>query len=408
MVCLAAAPGARRLFLLATALAAVLLSALLLVPVASPRAAASDEPGSASAAPDTSFGSATPSDKYVQAFQQQVSQQLQSALAQANDTQESRLRGFEQQQRQLEGELRAVEQSLAGGGAAGAGAATPEIEAPRVYARQPKAPEGASDNATAALGGFLPGALGAMAPEPGAALATAGPNEERAVALLAAPRNPRPREANIAPHGFIDVRLLNGVVAVLGGPDRESIVALSGDYQSANGFVSNLDGCLALVQGKPEIAAGRIDFKLSRLTCNFADGASRTWDASGWLVDADGIRGLRAVIVDNSARKAAVAAAGGAVGGLGQRLSQQQYQVSAGPVALGSSSTFTGSPARDALGGAGTGAANALGQSIADYYNLYTPSLQVGGGTPVTVVLANDLRLPPAGRDISQTHTAAP
>lgn len=221
-------------------------------------------------------------------------------------------------------------------------------------------------------------------------------------------RGGRAAEANIAPHGFVEGRLLNGVVAVQGGPDRDSIVALSGNYQSANGFVARLDGCMALVQGKPEIATGRIDFKLSRLTCNFTDGASRTWDAAGWLVDADGIRGVRAVIVDNSARKTAVAAAGGAVGGLGQRLSQQQYQVSAGPGGFGSSSTFAGSPVRDALGGASTGAANALGQSIADYYNLYAPSLQVGGGTPVTVVLANDLRLPPSGREISQTHTATP
>jgi len=411
MTALAAAPGARRLLLLAAALAAVLLAAVLLAPVTAPRAAGADDASGNAAPAGTSFGSATPSDKYVQAFQQQVSQQLQSALAQANDTQESRLRGFEQQQRQLEDQLRAVEQSLAGGNAAGAAAsaALPDIEAPHVYARQAKAPEAASDSASDPLAGLLPGPLGTQSAESGAALAAApAPYDERMGNLAATARSPRPRDANIAPHGFIDGRLLNGVVAVLGGPDRESIVALSGNYQSANGFVSNLDGCLALVQGKPEIAAGRIDFKLSRLTCNFANGASRTWDASGWLVDADGIRGLRAVIVDNSARKAAVAAAGGAVGGLGQRLSQQQYQVSAGPVALGSSSTFTGSPARDALGGAGTGAANALGQSIADYYNLYTPSLQVGGGTPVTVVLANDLRLPPAGRDISQTHTATP
>ena len=117
---------------------------------------------------------------------------------------------------------------------------------------------------------------------------------------------------------------------------------------------------------------------------------------------------MRAVIVDNTGRKAAVAAAGGAIGGLGQRLSQQQYQFSNGPGGIGSSTTFTGSPGRDASGGAATGAANALGQSIADYYNLYAPSLQVGGGTPVTVVLANDLRLPPSGRDLSETHLASP
>ena len=415
--------GAPRLLLLtAVALVAVLATALLLMPVGAPRAAAGDEAAAAAPPPATNFGSATPSDKYVQAFQQQVSQQLQSALVQANETQEGRLRNFEQQQHQLEDQLRAVEQSVASGAIAGAtrggGGIDAELEAPRVNTRHPIAPETGANPGAGALAAVLPGALGALAGEPlhatpgafGPAAPGSAPYDERAYGASSSTtpaRRPGRRSQYRA------ARLCRGAPAQRRG--RRAGRTRSRQHrrakrqlQSANGFVARLDGCMALVQGKPEIATGRIDFKLSRLTCNFTDGASRTWDAAGWLVDADGIRGVRAVIVDNSARKTAVAAAGGAVGGLGQRLSQQQYQVSAGPGGFGSSSTFAGSPVRDALGGASTGAANALGQSIADYYNLYAPSLQVGGGTPVTVVLANDLRLPPSGREISQTHTATP
>jgi conjugal transfer pilus assembly protein TraB len=212
--------------------------------------------------------------------------------------------------------------------------------------------------------------------------------------------------ANLSPHGFVDGRLLNGVVAIVGGSERESVVALTGSYRAANGFLTDLNGCLALVQGRPELPAGRIDFKVSRLTCNFPDGASKTWDVSGWLVDTDGIRGLRARIVENVGRKTLVAAAGGALGGLGRRLSQQQYQINAGPLA--STSTFIGSATHDAVGGSAEGAAGALEQSIADYYNLYAPSLQVGGGTPTSVVIANELRFPPSGHLSTQTHMSAP
>lgn len=212
--------------------------------------------------------------------------------------------------------------------------------------------------------------------------------------------------ANLSPHGFVEGRLLNGVVAVVGGPERESIVALTGRYRAANGFFTDLDGCFALVQGRPDLAAGRIDFKVSRLTCNFPDGASKTWDISGWLVDRDGIRGLRAAIVQNVGRKALVATAGGALAGFGQRLSQQQYQVNASP--LGSSTSFIGNATRDALGSSATGAANAMGQSIADYYNLYAPSLQVGGGTPATLIIANELKFPASAVRLTQTHTALP
>ncbi len=397
---------------------AALAAALLFTPTSSPRAAnPADAGGAPAGSSDTSFGTATPTEKFVQSFQQQVTQQLQSALAQSNETQEARLRGVEQQQNQLGDQLQALGQSLQGNGVHGGGNANPgafadTVEAPRVNARQVAGADPNPDGATP-LASLLPAGpvFGREAPPGGAERAAIGVTPDdlmtEPVVYLPGGRSRRV-DANIAPHGFVEGRLLNGVVAIQGGPERESIVALHGDYQSANGFLSHLDGCMALVQGRPEIAAGRIDFKLSRLTCNFPDGSSRTWDASGWLVDADGIRGVRAVIVDNTGRKVAVAAAGGAVGGLGQRLSQQQYQISTGPGALGSSTTFIGSPESDALGGAASGAANALGQSIADYYSLYSPSLQVGGGTPVTVVLANDLRLPPSGRDLSQTHSAYP
>jgi conjugal transfer pilus assembly protein TraB len=421
---------------IALGLVLALLAGAVLLPASAPRAAsgeetaATNEPGAP--ADPVNFGGATPTEKFVQSFQQQVSQQLQSALAQSNEAQEARLRAFEQQQKELSEQMQSIEQNVAQprkfGATANAGANGPsglvpdpvEVEPPRVNTRRATTAESGTEpngsNFSAPLSSAWAGALGDAGgtADPilnaGHALSAGLPDDRSAPGGYAPAATGRSRygEANVAPHGFIEGRLLNGVVAVQGGPDRDSIVALSGSYQSANGFTTDLDGCLALVQGKPEIASGRIDFKLSRLTCNFPDGASRTWDAAGWLVDADGIRGVRATIVDNTARKAAVAAAGGAVGGLGQRLSQQQYQVNSGPGGFGSSSTFTGSPGSDALGGAANGAANALAQSINDYYNLYAPSLQVGGGARVTVVLANDLRMPPSGRDLTQTHVAAP
>ena len=426
-----ARPWVARTRTLALAVAGCLAIAgvVLLFPADSPRAAG-DDAGTDAKGDSSNFGSATPTDRFIQSFQQQVSQQLQSALAQSNQMQEERLRQFEQQQKELGDQLQSIQQSIeasgpsAGRAAVGASgdqdpgspATGLDSEPPHVNSRRPQSGDaaaeshaavasaaslfGVGEDSTDESAGGIGGGIGAY-PRP------------TAVSFAGGARPGRPGDPDIAPHGFVEGRLLNGVVAVLGGPDRESIVALRGDYQSANGFSTDLDGCFALVQGRPEIAAGRIDFKLSRLTCNFHDGASRTWDAAGWLVDGDGIRGVRATIVENVGRKAIAAAAGGAIGGVGQRLSQEQYQIntisgSAGGPVSGSSSTFIGSTGLDAAGGAASGAANAIGQSITEYYNLFTPSLQVGGGTPVTVVLANDLRLPPSGHDITQTHLATP
>jgi conjugal transfer pilus assembly protein TraB len=322
----------------------------------------------AAATPAADFGTAIPSDRFVHEFQKEVVQQLQSTLTQAGREQDERLQRFEQQAQELRLQSDALARSvqqLQSRGEPAEGEAPDQ--APRVNARSaPRADTGAD----------------------AAAPASAAPASQ----------------ANLSPHGFAEGRLLNGVVAIVGGPERESIVALHGEYEAANGFTTDLDGCFALVQGRPELPAGRIDFKVARLTCNFPDGASKTWDVAGWLVDPDGIRGVRARIVQNAGRKALVATAGGALAGFGRRLSTEQYQVNAGPLA--SSSTFIGNAAHDTLGGSAEGAAGALGQSIADYYNLYAPSLQVGGGTQVSLVIANELKFPASGRNSTQTHTS--
>jgi conjugal transfer pilus assembly protein TraB len=339
------------------------------------------------------FGDAVHNDRFVHEFQRQVIQQLQSTLNQASREQDERLHRFEEKQNaKLREQSEALQRSIAElQSHLSERPASDASDAPRVNVRQfrdevaPDSPPGPDSRA------LEPGLI----PPP----RSASPQAPRAARAKGA-------TANLSPHGFIEGRLLNGVVAVVGGAERESVVALTGPYQAANGFATDLDGCFALVQGRPELPAGRIDFKVSRLTCNFPDGASKTWDVSGWLVDTDGIRGLKARIVQNAGRKALVAAGGGALSGFGRRLSQQQYQVNAG--ALASSSTFIGNATHDAIGGSADGAATALEQSIADYYNLYAPSLQVGGGTPASIVIANELKFPPSGRFSTQTHIASP
>jgi hypothetical protein len=363
-----------------------------------------------------SFGAAVPSEQFVQNFQQQVTRQLQSALSDAREQSESRMREWSEQQQQATLQLLQSQRSSDDARRERSGSSgdqddlssQPQVhsrEAPAVQSRPgPGAqPERAEEMPTPDGGGLagLPARMPALAI---AAASGAGPRAAPGAGSDGPAREGAARRHNVSPHGFVAGRLLNGVIAVVGGPDRESIVALQGRYEGANGFASNLDGCLALVQGHSDPAAGRIDFKLSRLTCNFPGGASHTWDAAGWLVDADGIRGLRATLVANVGAKAALAAAGGAIDGLGQRLSQEQYRSASSP--LGTSAAFQGNASRDALGGAASGSARSASQAMADAYNLFPPSLQVGGGTPVTVVLANDLRLPAQARATSPTFPA--
>ena len=390
-------PLLKRPRLLIAALLAMLASlAALIAHSPAPAAAAPPQPAiDASAASATSFGDAVPNEKFVHEFQHQVIQQLQSTLNQASKEQDERLQRFEQQQTQrLHDQTDALQRTVDAMQSRLVDPTGDLAGAPHVNARRMS--DGPARTAT-------PPIEEARAPEPKPLSIPLSDQLDPSSSQFA---RTKASGANLSPHGFVEGRLLNGVVAIVGGPERESIVALTGRYEAANGFATDLNGCFALVQGRPELPAGRIDFKVSRLTCNFPDGASKTWDVAGWLVDPDGIRGVRAEIVQNAGRKAIVAAAGGALSGFGRHLSQQQYEFSAGPIA--SSSTFIGNSSHDAIGSSADGAANALEQSIADYYNLYAPSLQVGGGTMVSLVIANELKFPPSGRLSTQTHSAIP
>ena len=342
------------------------------------------------------FGGAVPNERFVHEFQRQVIQQLQSTLDQASREQDQRLQHFEDQQNQrLREQSEALQRTideLHGQNSEHPSKEVAVINVPRVNVRHFRE-EPNPENFPAV-------------PDPRMSEPLSEGTGRKSAAEPRHSSRAKTSSANLSPHGFVEGRLLNGVVAVVGGSERESVVALTGSYQAANGFLTDLDGCFALVQGRPELPAGRIDFKVSRLTCNFPDGASKTWDVSGWLVDTDGIRGLRARIVQNVGRKAVVASAGGALAGFGRRLTQQQYQINAGPLA--STSTFIGNATHDAVGGSAEGAASALEQSIADYYNLYAPSLQVGGGTPTSLVIANELKFPVSGQLSTQTHSSTP
>lgn len=206
----------------------------------------------------------------------------------------------------------------------------------------------------------------------------------------------------IPPNGFISGRLLNGVVATVGEQASMFLVALEGQYKAANGFTVNLNGCMASVEGRANLAAGRIEGKPAEITCNFPrEGRVQTWPVAGWVVDdKDGIRGLSASIVDNTGKKITASALAAAIGTAGATLASKQYTTTTG--GGGTASSMTGSPSEAVAGGAVLGAGHGLSAAVNEHFALYRPTLQVGGGVPVTLVIANELPVPPEGSHITR------
>jgi conjugal transfer pilus assembly protein TraB len=212
--------------------------------------------------------------------------------------------------------------------------------------------------------------------------------------------------AVVPPNGFVRGRLLSGMVATVGAQPTAGLVRLEGRYTTANGFVADLNGCVVALEATPNLPAGRIEGRPARLTCNFEDGRSQTWDVGGWVVDgADGIRGVRGVIVSNEEKKIALRSFGAALDAAGKVIVQGQMTFQTGP--FGTIGTMTGDPTKALGGGALSGAGEALSEEIQNYYKLFAPSIQVGADTQVTVVLTHPLDLPPEGSYVSSNYVRA-
>jgi conjugal transfer pilus assembly protein TraB len=210
--------------------------------------------------------------------------------------------------------------------------------------------------------------------------------------------------AVVPPNGFIRGRLLSGMVATVGAQPTASLIRLEGQYRTANGFVVDLNGCMLAAEATANLAAGRIEGKPARLTCNFDDGRSQTWDVGGWLVDgSDGIRGVKGVIVSNEEKKVALRSFGAALDAAGKVIVQDQYTYQTSPI--GTVGTLTGDAGKAVAGGALSGAGAALNEEVQNYYRLFAPSIQVGAQTAVTVVLTNPLDLPAEGSYVATTYT---
>lgn len=210
-------------------------------------------------------------------------------------------------------------------------------------------------------------------------------------------------EPVIPPNGFVDGRTLNGVVAVVGAPPVPFQIKLVGKYRAANGFVINLDGCIAYAEGRADLPSKRVKGKPAKLTCNFQDGSSQTWDVAGYITDKDGIEGILGEVNDNSDKKLTGATIAGGISVAGNALSRAQTSTFTG--GGGAVSAFTGSIGQDLAGGLLQGGGAELSKQFQEYYNSYASSVQVGGNRDVTLVLLNELTVPEPGRSITANRT---
>jgi hypothetical protein len=220
----------------------------------------------------------------------------------------------------------------------------------------------------------------------------------------AEPNPPEQFKAIIPPQGFIKARLLNGVIVRSEQP-RVVLARMSGSYIAPNGYKASLDGCLASIEVVADFSAGRIDGKPVAMTCNVRGGFSKTYGLAGYIVDQDGIRGIRASISNNAQQKITIAGVSGALTGVGTVLSQRQIITTTD--LRQTTTAAVGDVGRAAAGGLLEGVGKGVQGSLQEYYQLFQTTMQTDNSTVFSIVILNQIELGPEAAHLSPLKVRA-
>lgn len=196
---------------------------------------------------------------------------------------------------------------------------------------------------------------------------------------------------------FAPVAILNGIDAGTSSGSRSNPMPLLMRVQDhavlpgASNY--SLRSCFALGSGYGELSAERVYVRLARLSCvDRDDRLVLSVPIQGYIVDSDGVLGLRGQVVDRQGARLGKALLAGFAEGLSSALGGAQGTITSS--VLGNTTSVTGSEAMRASGLAG--ASTAAGQ-LAEFYlneaqNIF-PVITVAGGRTATIVITEDVGL---------------
>lgn len=362
---------------------------------------------------------------------------------------ETRLRGLDERNKELERELKALrDQMQRGGGSlpsspgetrstpafdsfitpdAAPGKAETSVESLKnepVFRRSPlpppPPPPAGSRNAAS---GFPSQPLVApptrtagganTAPLPPAILSVRiGAAEDKTRAPATKPAAPVATVHNTLPTGsFARAVLLSGVDAPTGGLARTNphpvLLRVMELAQLPNHYRSRVKECFVTAAAYGDLSAERAYMRLEKLSCVMKTGEVLDLAVKGYVTGEDGKNGFRGKVVSKQGQLIARALFAGIASGLGSSIAQSYAQVATSP--LGTVQTVD--PADIAKTGVATGVSNAL-EKVADFYieraNELYPIIEVDSARIGEIVLTDAVTLGEAFERNSHARPRAP
>ena len=361
---------------------------------------------------------------------------------------ETRLRGLDERNKELERELKAMrDQMLRGGNAlplpsGGDAQSSPAFDsfvkpddlanpsapkapdsAPEPTVRRPALPPPPPPAARNAASGFPSQPLVPPAARVGSAANAAplgpailsvriGAAEDKTKAPATKPAAPVATVFNTLPTGaFARAVLLSGVDAPTGGLARTNphpvLLRVMELAQLPNHYRSRVKECFVTAAAYGDLSAERAYMRLEKLSCVMKTGEVLDLALKGYVTGEDGKNGFRGKVVSKQGQLIARALFAGIASGLGSSIAQSYAQVATSP--LGTVQTVD--PADIAKTGVATGVSNAL-EKVADFYieraNELYPIIEVDSARIGEIVLTDAVTLGEAFERNSHARPRAP
>jgi hypothetical protein len=197
----------------------------------------------------------------------------------------------------------------------------------------------------------------------------------------------------IPPGSYVKAKVMTGVEAPE-GKTYPVLLQLDYAYIVPNKKRLDLSGCFMIVKSQGDLSTERVQMQASKLSCVSQDGKMFERDVSGYVADdKDNSFAVMGSVNSKQDRVATMAFMSSVVEGVGKAIQQAQTTQSMNPLG-GTSSIVTGSSM--AYLGAG-GASNAAGM-VTQWYlqqaQKLLPTINIGSGQDVWVVMQETVRLP--------------
>ncbi|TAM33218.1 MAG: hypothetical protein EPN60_02040 [Nevskiaceae bacterium] len=360
---------------------------------------------------------------------------------------ETRLRGLDERNKELERELKAMRDQMQRGGnalppsgretqsspafdsfatpddAANKAAPGATRSSPEPTVRRPALPPPPPPAARNAASGFpsqplVPPAAragsGANAAPIGPAILSVriGASEDKTKTPAAKPIAPVPTVYNTLPTGaFARAVLLSGVDAPTGGLARTNphpvLLRVMELAQLPNHYRSRVKECFVTAAAYGDLSAERAYMRLEKLSCVMKTGEVLDLALKGYVTGEDGKNGFRGKVVSKQGQLIARALFAGIASGLGSSIAKSYAQVATSP--LGTVQTVD--PSDIAKTGVATGVSNAL-EKVADFYieraNELYPIIEVDSARIGEIVLTDAVTLGEAFERNSHARPRAP